>query len=212
MFYAVNDLISLTTQSDENAPVKSPMNIVSHVLGCIEMFKQEMISRNISIEVDTAQVENPFIVSDSRKVRTDNVYKLLPYSHITQIRVIFKNLLENAIKYNHERGKVLVSLSSLSEYDTNTDNASALLLVVQDSGTGISQRRLQEMFSGFEKLENTSGTGSEQTASVSTHESSEGGSFGKGLVQVAKAVSQLQAKMTCSSRRGGLWTMLIVLV
>ncbi|TIA87299.1 hypothetical protein E3P99_03261 [Wallemia hederae] len=185
MLYAVNDLIALTTQSEENAPVKSPMNIVSHILGCIEMFKQEMISRNISIEVDTAQVENPFIVSDSRK-----------------IRVIFKNLLENAIKYNHERGKVLVSLSSLSEYDTDTDNVSALLLIVQDSGTGISQRRLQEMFSSFEKLENTSGTGSEQTASVSTHESSEGGAFGKGLVQVAKAVSQLQAKMTCSSRRG----------
>lgn len=68
MLYAVNDLISLTTQSEENAPVKSPMNIVSNILDCIEMFRQEMISRNISIEVDTSQIDNPFIVSDTRKV------------------------------------------------------------------------------------------------------------------------------------------------
>lgn len=120
-----------------------------------------------------------------------------------QIRVIFKNLLENAVKYNHEKGKVYIILSSLSEYGIDNDNTSAIMLAISDTGAGISQRRLQDMFSGFEKLENTNGTGSEQTASVSTHESSEGGSFGKGLVQVAKAVSQLQAKMTCSSRKGG---------
>ncbi|TIA78621.1 hypothetical protein E3P81_03827 [Wallemia ichthyophaga] len=185
MLYAVNDLISLTTQSEENAPVKSPMNIVSNVLDCVEMFKQEMISRNISIEVETTQIENPFIVSDNRK-----------------IRLIVKNLLENAIKYNHEKGKVRITLASISEYETDQNNTSAINLTIYDTGTGISQRRLQEMFHGFEKLENTSGTGSEQTESVSTHDSSEGSSFGRGLVQVAKAVSQLQAKMTCSSRRG----------
>ncbi|EOQ98822.1 hypothetical protein E3P92_03759 [Wallemia ichthyophaga] len=185
MLYAVNDLISLTTQSEENAPVKSAMNIVSNVLDCVEMFKQEMISRNISIEIETSQIENPFIVSDNRK-----------------IRLIVKNLLENAIKYNHEKGKVYIKLTSISEHETDQNNTSAIMLTVHDTGTGISQRRLKEMFHGFEKLENTSGTGSEQTESVSTHDSSEGNSFGRGLVQVAKAVSLLQAKMTCSSRRG----------
>lgn len=100
-----------------------------------------------------------------------------------------------------------ITLASISENETDQNNTSAINLTIYDTGTGISQRRLQEMFHGFEKLENTSGTGSEQTESVSTHDSSEGNSFGRGLVQVAKAVSLLQAKMTCSSRRGRCWNL-----
>ncbi|TIC08783.1 hypothetical protein E3Q14_03758 [Wallemia mellicola] len=184
MLYAVNDLISLTTQSEEIAALKAPLNFVSDLLSCVESFRQELISRKISIDVDTAEMNNPFIISDARK-----------------IRLIIKNLLENAIKYNHEKGKVFIKASSLSENSSDPEGTSAIVLKIEDTGSGISQRRLQDMFTSFEKLENVSGTDSDQTTS-SIPEGSDNGSFGKGLIQVARSVSQLQAKMTCSSRRG----------
>ncbi|TIC09268.1 hypothetical protein E3Q15_03596 [Wallemia mellicola] len=184
MLYAVNDLISLTTQSEEVAALKAPLNFISDLLSCVESFKQELISRKISIEVDTAEMNHPFIVSDSRK-----------------IRLIIKNLLENAIKYNHEKGKVFIKASSLSENSSDPEGTSAIVLKIEDTGSGISHRRLQDMFASFEKLENISGTDSDLTTS-SVPEGSDNGSFGKGLIQVARSVSQLQAKMTCSSHRG----------
>jgi EAL domain-containing protein (putative c-di-GMP-specific phosphodiesterase class I)/DNA-binding response OmpR family regulator/HPt (histidine-containing phosphotransfer) domain-containing protein len=61
-----------------------------------------------------------------------------------RLKQVFLNLLTNAVKYNHEGGRVDVLLEPLAD--------DALRVGVRDTGAGISEDKLKELFQPFNRL------------------------------------------------------------
>ena len=79
-----------------------------------------------------------------------------------KIRQIVSNLLSNALKFTPERGNIYIAVSESID-PTNTDQ-SMLVLKVKDTGIGIPESQLQNIFDRFYQLDNshtrkTEGTG-----------------------------------------------------
>ncbi len=79
------------------------------------------------IEINTKIEKNIFIFSDKKKISK-----------------LVDNLLSNAIKYNKVKGKIFVSLNKNS-------------LIIEDSGKGMSQEELSELFQRYSRFDNSVG-------------------------------------------------------
>ncbi len=71
---------------------------------------------------------------------------------------IIANLISNAIKYNKEAGQVDIQLSSLG-----TSDSSKLLLIVKDTGIGISKEKLDQIFERFYQVRSEEASSSQGT-------------------------------------------------
>ena len=67
----------------------------------------------------------------------------------TRVKQILTNLLSNAIKYNVEGGRVLVS--------SHTSSAGLVALEVNDTGSGMNEAQLAQLFQPFNRLGRESG-------------------------------------------------------
>lgn len=120
------DLVSeiLTSSSHASKPLEIspvPMDMGEVVLQSAESLLPRAAER--SITVDTSAVENSLAVAD-------------PF----RMRQVVDNILSNAIKYNQEQGSVMVTLRR---------DGDRLLLVVADSGIGISADEVPQLFDNF---------------------------------------------------------------
>ncbi|WP_323807960.1 sensor histidine kinase [Halarcobacter mediterraneus] len=79
------------------------------------------------IEIDAKIEKNIFIFSDKKKISK-----------------LVDNLLSNAIKYNKVKGKIFVSLNKNS-------------LIIEDTGKGISQKELFNLFERYSRFDNSVG-------------------------------------------------------
>lgn len=96
----------------------------------------------------------------------------------TRIKQVLINLLSNAVKYNRENGSIRVHCESI---------AGACRITVSDTGRGIPESRLDELFQPFNRLGAESG-------------SIEG--TGVGLALTRKVVDLMNGQMGVSSREG----------
>ena len=96
----------------------------------------------------------------------------------TRIKQVLINLLSNAVKYNHENGSIRVHCDSIAE---------VCRITVSDTGQGIPESRLDELFQPFNRLGAESG-------------SIEG--TGVGLALTRKVVGLMNGQMGVSSREG----------
>ncbi|MDH5656684.1 MAG: ATP-binding protein [Spirochaetia bacterium] len=96
----------------------------------------DILESSLELLEETARTEGIEIIQRSicdATVRVD----------FLRIKQVFMNVLSNAIKYNQEKGKVLIDCS------IKDDN---VILAVEDTGMGISKEKLHLVFEPFERL------------------------------------------------------------
>lgn len=122
----INDLLSLV-KMDKSAADLNVTNVnVNELL--------EQIMKRLRPIADKQKVE---LVLESFRPVTADVDEV-------KISLAFTNLIENAIKYNHEGGWVHVSLNADHQY---------LYLKVEDSGMGIPEESLEHIYERFYRVD-----------------------------------------------------------
>jgi signal transduction histidine kinase len=117
----------LLANKTENLEEKSynfeKINIVETIESCIFDFSGEARSQDIEIIFLKSNDKEPFVKADKEK-----------------IRVVFQNLLENAIKYSNQHSKIFILLK---------ENKTEVEISVKDSGIGISKEGQKKIFEKF---------------------------------------------------------------
>lgn len=99
--------------------------------------------------------------------------------NLSQLQLLFTNLISNAIKYNHsEHPKVTISAQE--------SDAQFYTIVVEDNGIGIPQEKLSSIFTPFERL----------------HRADQYPGSGLGLSIVKRIVQSHQGRISVTSREG----------
>ena len=96
-----------------------------------------------------------------------------------RIRQVLQNLIENAVKYGHDNGKITVSLDADKDFVTFS---------VRDDGPGIAGEHLKRIFERFYRIDKS--------------RSKEKGGSGLGLAIVKQIVEAHEGKIAVSSRVG----------
>jgi signal transduction histidine kinase len=111
---------------------------------------------------------------------------------ISELEIVFNNLISNGIKYNKDNGTLLIKLSHLM-----SDQQNAYQISFKDSGIGIKDEDLQRLFQDFIRIKN------EHTLKIS----------GSGLgLSTVKKISQLYGgDVSVESRYGAGSTFTIIL-
>ena len=100
---------------------------------------------NLSLDLFRPIAEDKNIVLNVKYA--DNVHDNLigdPF----RLRQIISNLVGNAVKFTHE-GEILISISQVEEYSGNI----TLMFVIEDTGIGIPQNKLDSIFNSFTQAE-----------------------------------------------------------
>lgn len=108
---------------------------------------QENFSDNINLKsMLQSLVEDMQVISDSKGVKLDleATDKLTVKGNFAYLRVLFLNLIENALKYTPSGGKVSVQLARI--------NDQAIISVV-DTGIGIASEHLSHIFQRFYRVD-----------------------------------------------------------
>lgn len=122
-----NNLIDLTNIQVGNMEYRPKnydiVNIVESVCEDVNQYKK---FKNIDIIFDTEEEE-----------------KIVAFDKLKLERVLL-NLISNAIKFNHQNGKVIVSISEEPDF---------IKISVKDTGVGILKKDLASIFNGFSNVE-----------------------------------------------------------
>lgn len=130
----VNDLLKVDTIDSDRAEFSfRPTNIVSLIEDVIGEFCNQIKSKQLEIIFKKPDSEIPFSEIDESKVR-----------------MALENLIDNAIKYNVNGGKVLIELS-----DSKLNSAeNSLQINILDSGIGIPDGEEGKIFQKFFRASN----------------------------------------------------------
>ncbi len=89
----------------------------------INILKPAAINKGIQINVDFLQ--NIYVIADKNSLST-----------------IFRNLINNAIKFTPNKGKILINAETI----TNHDNKEFIKITIIDNGVGIAKEKLSKLF------------------------------------------------------------------
>jgi two-component system phosphate regulon sensor histidine kinase PhoR len=122
----IEDLLSLShLESKENTLNKKSFNLSQQIEGVISGFKVQLKKKNI-------QIKNELPVNISVTADKD------------RIEQVFTNLLDNAIKFNKEKGFVRIYSQEMN---------GGIKVVVEDSGIGIPEKDLSRIFERFYRVD-----------------------------------------------------------
>ncbi len=131
----VNELISLTAIQTGNFSLKrAPVEVASVAAEVIQTLRENAEGRRIEVELSEAGEPRASVLADREA-----------------LSMILSNLVENAIKYSRDGGKVHVRLQRQGIY---------LAVAVRDNGIGISPEDAAKVFEEFYRARN------EQTAAI----------------------------------------------
>lgn len=131
----IEDLLSLSrVEINEHVPPKRAVDVIPVINSVIEFLEPQATTRGIDIVVAAAQ-PNAMVVGDS-----------------DQLNQVFRNLIENAIKYGGENATVTVKVSDVERIPGSARAGYAI--AVSDNGPGIPKElipRLTERFFRVDK-------------------------------------------------------------
>jgi len=138
----VNDVLYVSRTSEQKSKENKTENNESCNIGVqIHKYVKELAplaeKRNINVDIN---------------MNAGNIYVSVPESKVARI---LTNIIENAIKYNRESGKVFIDVS---------EEGSSVIIRIRDTGVGIASEELDKVFDKFyrsstSKKMNIDGTG-----------------------------------------------------
>ncbi|MCH7903097.1 MAG: PAS domain S-box protein [Armatimonadetes bacterium] len=96
---------------------------------------------NDSLELIAPLANERFLIVTPPKDLSEDLYVLADRQRLGQV---FLNVLSNAVKYNKPNGSVTITV--------DTSNECLVAVVIQDTGIGIPESKLQDLFVPFERL------------------------------------------------------------
>lgn len=180
LVHVINDLLDLTrTEQNQNSFLQDPLDLSDIIDEAVAIHKLEAQRRGVEFEV----IENPSgtpqtLLGDRGKIRQ-----------------IIANVTANAVKHTKE-GKVTLEWGEMSKDSDEPAEASQdtikIGISITDTGAGIPEDHLEEMFRTFEEVDTDAG---DQRALKP-------GNLGLGLAVVARIVSQLGGQLRVESKVG----------
>ena len=169
MISLVNDIIKLSKLDEKSiSQEKEEINLAELSKEIITALLPIAEKKNVHIDFEA---ENPSFINGVRSVIYEMVY----------------NLVENAIKYNKNDGKVIVKISKTSE-NFSSKLKQTVVLSVSDTGIGIPKNEQERIFERFYRIDKS--------------RSKESGGTGLGLSIVKHGAKYHNAKVTLSSQEG----------
>ena len=169
MISLVNDIIKLSKLDEKSiSQEKEEINLAELSKEIITALLPVAEKKNVHIDFEA---ENPSFINGVRSVIYEMVY----------------NLVENAIKYNKNDGKVIVKISKTSE-NFSSKLKQTVVLSVSDTGIGIPKNEQERIFERFYRIDKS--------------RSKESGGTGLGLSIVKHRAKYHNAKVTLSSQEG----------
>lgn len=169
MISLVNDIIKLSKLDEKSiSQEKEEINLAELSKEIITALLPVAEKKNVHIDFEA---ENPSFINGVRSVIYEMVY----------------NLVENAIKYNKNDGKVIVKISKTSE-NFSSKLKQTVVLSVSDTGIGIPKNEQERIFERFYRIDKS--------------RSKESGGTGLGLSIVKHGAKYHNAKVTLSSQEG----------
>lgn len=157
----VEDLLVLSQLETGELQMKKEMfDIVELTRDLFEMFEEKAKKRDIHFKV----------LSEVHK-------KLMVFGDPFRISIVMKNLIENAVKYGSEGGKIIVG------FDIDKEN---VIISVKDDGPGIPPEHLRRIFERFYRVDKS--------------RSKEKGGSGLGLAIVKQIVEAHDSKVMVTSK------------
>ncbi|MDH5785730.1 MAG: response regulator, partial [Chromatiales bacterium] len=135
-----NHLLSLINDTLDLARIES---------GQIELSIEPIILNEVIDEVTT--LLRPLFESRNIQWSATACTECVVKADRTRLKQVIINLLSNASKYNHEGGTIQIRCSNGSQSDF-------LRIAIIDSGPGVPQQRLHELFEPFNRLDHEGGT------------------------------------------------------
>ena len=141
---ALDFLTRINSEVDRLTQMVTELTELSHIETGTAELRRVPTNLNNVIEEVTAQI-SPLAESKRVTITTDLISNL-PIIKVDKdrIRQTLTNLVHNAIKFNHSAGKVLISTSFNNE---------SVVVIVSDTGMGISKEDLPHIFERFYKAD-----------------------------------------------------------
>ena len=169
MISLVNDIIKLSKLDEKSiSQEKEEINLAELSKEIITALLPVAEKKNVKIDLEA---ENQVFINGVRSVIFEMIY----------------NLVENAIKYNKNDGKVIVKISKTSE-NFSSKLKQTVVLSVSDTGIGIPKNEQERIFERFYRIDKS--------------RSKESGGTGLGLSIVKHGAKYHNAKVTLSSQEG----------
>lgn len=169
MISLVNDIIKLSKLDEKSiSQEKEEINLSELSKEIITTLLPVADKKNVQIDLET---ENQVYINGVRSVIFEMIY----------------NLVENAIKYNKNDGKVIVKIEKKSDNPSSRIKPT-VILSVSDTGIGIPKNEQERIFERFYRIDKS--------------RSKESGGTGLGLSIVKHGAKYHNAKVTLSSQEG----------
>ena len=139
MILLTNDLLDITRIEEGRYLCEPTLVDIKELIGqIIKIFKDEIKEKRIKLEFKKSEKDLP-------KVKID----------VEKMKLVIQNLIENAVRYNPQGGKITISLKS---------NNKEIEFLIKNSGCGIPKAQQKRVFSKFFRASNaakidTEGTG-----------------------------------------------------
>jgi len=157
----VDDVLDLTKIEDGNLKVFfDPVDPGQLLEDCLQLISEK--AEDASVTVVLNDIPDLLVLGDAKRLRQ-----------------IFMNLLSNAVKYNRPEGQVVIAAAATAD--------DMLEISFTDTGDGISEEHLQNLFERFSKLDN---------------KKSEAEGIGVGLVMAKKLVEAMSGRLNVVSEVG----------
>lgn len=137
--------------NDINAEIDRENKIITDLLDLVKLDRKEgdmhveAVSINELLELIMKRI-SPIANAEAIELVFESYRDVIAEVDEVKLSLAFTNLIENAVKYNRENGRVQVSLNS---------DHKAFIVTVKDTGIGIPQQSLDKIFDRFYRVDKT---------------------------------------------------------